>query len=301
MKVSSMNYLFSQGVKNIWTNRIMSVASYCILVVALLLSGFTLLFIENINLIVGGVEDKNEVVIFLNDDLPEQAVQSVGVTLENLNNVSSVDFRSKEDGFAEIKKNMTDAENLLNYIGDESPLPDSYLVKIADITNISPTLMEINAIDGIASVNAPNDFVSILTGVKSLISIFSITILAALVIVSLVIISNAARASVEMRKRDIAIMKLVGATNGFIKTPFFVEGMTIGILAGISAFLITYFGYNSLTETLMEDSTTWTIVGIKGFLSLDGILIKMIATYILVGAIISGFGTVLSTRKHVKI
>lgn len=301
MKLSSMNYLFGQGIKNIWTNRIMSFASFCILMVSLLLIGMTMLFVANINAIVGSVENKNEVIIFLNDDITDDNIEQMGVKLRNMDNISEVVFYSKEEAFDEIKAGMENSEELFKYVGDESPLPDSYRVKVKDIEKMSTTLMSINKLEGIYKIKAPNDFVNILTELKSFISLLSMVVLGALVIVCLVIISNASRASVEMRKREIAIMRLVGATQSFIKIPFFVEGMVLGILAGAAAAGITLFAYSKLSLTLMQDTTLWTAMGITGLIPFKTIMWKVIIGYIAAGAAVSALGTVMSTSKYVKI
>lgn len=296
-----MNYLFGQGIKNIWTNRIMSFASFCILMVSLLLIGMTMLFVANINSFVGSVENKNEVIIFLNDDITEENIEQMGVKLNNMDNISEVVFYSKDDAFDNIKAGMENSEELFQYVGEESPLPDSYRVKVKDIEKMSSTLMAINKLEGIYKIKAPNDFVNILTELKSFISLLSMVVLGALVIVCLVIISNAERASVEMRKREIAIMRLVGATQSFIKIPFFVEGMVLGILAGAAAAGITLLAYSKLSETLMQDTTLWTAMGITGLIPLKSIMWEIIIAYIAAGAIVSAIGTVMSTSKYVKI
>ncbi len=301
MKLSSMNYLFSQGIKNIWTNRIMSFTSFCILMVSLLLIGFSTLCIANINSIVGSVENKNEVIIFLNDDVTDDDIEQMGTKLRNMDNIAEVSFYSKEEAFEEIKAGIENADELFNYVGEESPLPDSYRVKVKNIEKMSRTLMDINRLNGIYTVKAPNDFVKILTELKSFISLLSVVVLGALVVVSLVIILNASRASVDMRKREIAIMRFVGATNSFIKIPFFVEGMTIGVLAGLVAALITVIGYRELNNVLMQDTTIWTAMGITGLISLNDIIWKIFIGYIAAGALISAVGTVMSTRKYVKV
>lgn len=301
MKLSSMNYLFSQGIKNIWTNRIMSFTSFCILMVSLLLIGFSTLCIANINSIVGSVENKNEVIIFLNDDVTDDDIEQMGTKLRNMDNIAEVNFYSKEEAFEEIKAGIENSDELFNYVGDESPLPDSYRVKVKDIEKMSRTLMDINRLNGIYTVKAPNDFVKILTELKSFISLLSVVVLGALVVVSLVIILNASRASVDMRKREIAIMRFVGATNSFIKIPFFVEGMTIGVLAGLVAAVITVIGYRELNNVLMQDTTIWTAMGITGLISLNDIIWKIFIGYIAAGALISAVGTVMSTRKYVKV
>ncbi len=301
MKLRSMSYLFGQGLKNIWTNRIMSFATFCILVVSLLLIGFTMLFIANINSFVGSVENKNEVIIFLKDDVTQEDIAAMGNGLEAIDNISEIKFYSKDEAFAEIKANMQDSEELFQYVGEESPLPDSYRVKVRDIENMNETIMQINKLDNIYTLKAPNDFVNILTELKSFIMIISLVVLSALVLVSLVIISNAARASVETRKREITIMRLVGATQAFIKIPFFVEGMVLGVLAGLAASVITIVGYSELSSMLLQNNDFWTAMGISGFVSLDSIIWQIVLGYIAIGAVVSAIGTVMSTRKHIKV
>lgn len=303
MKLSSMNYLFGQGMKNIWTNRIMSVASFCILSVSLLLIGFTMLFTANINRFVSGVENKNEVVIFLDEDVDSTMASAMENTIRNIQNVESVTFYSKDEALEDMKKSMEsdNADQLFSYVGEDNPLPDAFRIRIADIEKISPTLMDINRLDGIDSIKSPTDFINILTGLKRFIGIVSAVILLALILVSLVIISNAARASVDIRKREIAIMKLVGATNTFIKVPFFVEGMFLGALAGIFASVVTCLGYSELVKVLSQDMTVWSIMSVNGFIPMSEFVVKLVIGYAAAGMIISAFGTVMSTRKYLKV
>ncbi len=281
----------------------MSVASFCILSVSLLLIGFTLLFTANINRFVSGVENKNEVVIFLDEDVDSTMASAMENTIRNIQNVESVVFYSKDEALDDMKKSMEsdNADELFSYVGEDNPLPDAFRIRIADIEEISPTLMDINRLDGIDSIKSPTDFINILTGLKRFIGIVSAVILLALILVSLVIISNAARASVDIRKREIAIMKLVGATNTFIKVPFFVEGMFLGALAGIFASAVTCFGYSELIKVLSQDMTIWSIMSVNGFIPVSEFVVKLVIGYAAAGMIISGFGTVMSTRKYLKV
>lgn len=281
----------------------MSVASFCILSVSLLLIGFTLLFTANINRFVSGVENKNEVVIFLDEDVDSTMASAMENTIRNIQNVESVVFYSKDEALEDMKKSMEsdNADELFSYVGEDNPLPDAFRLRIADIEEISPTLMDINRLDGIDSIKSPTDFINILTGLKRFIGIVSAVILLALILVSLVIISNAARASVDIRKREIAIMKLVGATNTFIKVPFFVEGMFLGALAGIFASAVTCFGYSELIKVLSQDMTIWSIMSVNGFIPVSEFVVKLVIGYAAAGMIISGFGTVMSTRKYLKV
>lgn len=301
MRVSSAAYLFKQGLRNIWNNRIMSLASFCILTVSLLMVGFTVIFSANINSFISDIEGKNEVIIYLTDDADDEYIEELGDKLRTTDNVAAVSFYSKEDAFTDIKKNMSDAEDIFSYLGDESPLPDAYRIKIRDISKMSSTLMAINSFEHIEKVKAPYDFVNVLTGLKTIISLVSLIILAALIVVSFVIISNTTRASVDIRKREISIMKFVGATNFFIKVPFFVEGLVMGTLAGAAAAALTWVGYDSLVDLLSTETTLFTAMGTNGFIPIEKFIVYIVVGYIAAGALISAVGTVMSTRKYVKV
>ena len=262
--------------------------------------GFAVIFSANINSFINDIEGKNEVVIFLTDDADDDYIQQLGDKLRSTPNISDVTFYSKEQAFEDIKKDTPNAEEIFSYI-ETSPLPDSYRIKIKDISQMSSTLMAINSFEHIEKVKAPYDFVNVLTGLKAIITVVSIIIIAALIIVSFVIISNTTRASVDIRKREISIMRFVGATNLFIKVPFFVEGLTVGTLAGIVASVLTWVGYDSLVNLLSSETTLFAAMGTTGFIPLNRFMVYAVIAYIAAGALISAVGTVISTRKYVKV
>lgn len=301
MRPSSTAYLFKQGLRNIWNNRIMSAASFCILTVSLLIVGFTAIFTVNINSFISDIEGKNEVIIYISDDAGDEYIEELGQKLRATDNVASVSFYSKEEAFSDIKKDMPDAEEIFSYLGDESPLPDAYRIRISDISRMSSTLMAINSMEHIEKVKAPYDFVNVLTGIKNIMTFVCAIILAALVVVCFVIISNTTRASVSIRKKEIAIMRLVGATNSFIKVPFFIEGLTMGVFSGAAASALTLAGYSSFVDILSTETTLFAALGTDGFIPLESFALHIVAGYILAGAVISAGGTVMSTRKYVKV
>ncbi len=305
MRISSFRYLVKQGIRNIWTNRMMSFASFCVLLVSMLLIGFSLLFIANINMFIGSVEDRNEVIIFLEDNVSDERIEEMNNALVQMDNISKVSFYSKEEAWEDMKADIPNANELFAYIdgeGQESPLIDAFRIRVADIDRMSSTLMEINKMDDIYDIRSPGDFIDILSGLKSMIAVISIVVLSALLAVSLVIIYNTTRASVDFRKKEINIMKYVGATNTFIKIPFFIEGMLMGILAGGVATLLTVLGYRELTELLMRDTTLWSVFNVSSFIPLEGtLLIAMALCYVASGAVIGAIGTVMSTGKYLKV
>ncbi|MGN0666034.1 MAG: permease-like cell division protein FtsX [Huintestinicola sp.] len=301
MRLSSSAYLFKQGIRNIWNNRIMSIASFCIMTVSLLMVGVTIIFTANINSFISDIEGKNEVVIFLDDGLDEERLNEIHNQLIATENIADVSFYSKEEAFEDLKKDIDDAEEIFSYLGEESPLPDAFRLKIKDISKMSSTLFAINSIENITKVKAPYDFVNVLTGLKTIVGMVSVLMLAALIIVSFVIISNTTRASVDIRKREIYIMKYVGATNTFVKIPFFIEGLAMGILAGIAASALTWIGYDKLVELLSAETTILSALSIDGFIPLESFIVYIVIGYIAIGAIISSVGTVFSTNKYVKV
>ncbi len=301
MKLCSVGYLLKQGIRNIGNNNIMSFASFCIMTVSLIMIGFTLIFSMNINSFISDIEGKNEVIIFLSDDADDEYIESLGEKLSALDNVADVSFYSKEEAFNDVKKDMEDADDIFSYLGDESPLPDAYRIKIADISEMSSTLMTINSFEKIEKVKAPYDFVNVLTGLKTIVSIVSLIMLGALAIVSVIIISNTTHASVNMRKREIDIMKFVGATNFFVKVPFFVEGFIIGILSGVVAAVATYLCYNGIVELLSSETTLFMALGTGGFIPIETFFVYIAVGYLVVGALLSAIGTVSCTRKYVKV
>lgn len=304
MRISSMKYLVGQGVKNIWTNRVMSFASFCVLTVSLLLVGFSLLATMNINRFVSGIENRNEVILYLDDNITDEAIAEIDGVLKSTENVSSVVFYSKEQAWEDEKAKYENADEIFAYF-EESPLPDAFRIKISDVSKMRRTITAIDARFAsqgyIINIKSPDDFASILTSLKSTIAIISSAIIIALAIASMVIISNATRASVFARSREINIMKYVGATNTFIRIPFFVEGMLTGAVAGIVSSVATWLVYEKVIDILYQENNLWKALGMGEFIPYDTIWLKVSLAYVIVGIVFGAIGTAASTRKHLKV
>lgn len=301
MKLSGVRYLTRQGFDNVWKNRMMAFASFCVLLVSLLLVGLSILFYININSIIGGIENKNEVIVFLDENITPAQTMETEVLLKQIDNIDEVRFYSKDDAFEDMKKSMSEYEELFDSLGDDNPLVDSFRIKIKDISLTSETVTLINELDHIYSIRAPYDFVNILTEMKKIIALVASAIIIALAIVSMVIISNTTKASVFARRNEISIMKYVGATNTFIRIPFFVEGMITGMAAGIAATVITWLGYDAVVDLLTNEVNILNIIGMGSIVSFSDIVLKVALSYILAGAFVGALGSVLSTRKHLNV
>ena len=299
MKFSSFRYLVGQGFDNVWKNRVMAFASFCVLLVSLLLVGLSVLFYININSIIGGIEDKNEVIVYLMDGTTEERVTEIGDTLTQMDNIASVMLYTKEEAFADLKSNMADQAEVFDSLGEDNPLPDAYRIRVADISRMDETLTATESIPDVEYVSSPDSFVELLTEVRRVVTIVALAIIAALFIVSMVIISNTTRASVFSRRREISIMQSVGATKGFIRFPFFIEGMINGFMAGVFATLLTWFSYDSLVSLLGRFDVLSTI-GLGNVIPYNKIGIFVMLAYIAAGSLIGAFGSVFSTRVHLK-
>lgn len=301
MKLSGFKYLTGQGIENIWKNRMMAFASFCVLLVSLLLVGMSVLFYMNLTSMIGGIEDKNEVIIYLNEDTTDQEIAEFQTELEQISNISKITFYSKEQAFEDLKKSMSDYEVLFDSLGDDNPLIDGFRIQIADISKISTTISEIETLDHIYSIRAPMDFVNILTELRKIVTVIFGVIIAALVVISVVIVSNATKASVFARREEIQIMKYVGATNSFIRIPFFVEGMITGFLAGCVALAITWFGYDSLVGLLTGQADILSVIGMGSIIPFQNLVWKVAAAYLLSGTLFGAFGSMISMRKHLNV
>lgn len=301
MKASGIKYLIGQGVDNIWKNRMMSFASFCVLLVSLLLVGLSVLAYYNVNTIIGGVEKKNEVIVYLEDGTTDPQLKQIGEDLRRLPNVTEVSFYSKEEAYESLKQSMADYEVLFDSLGDDNPLVDAYRIKVDNIDRIMDTIEQIRMFGHIYSIRAPYDFVNVLVQLRKILTWVMGAIIMAMVIVSMVIISNTTKASVYSRREEIQIMKYVGATDAFIRFPFFVEGMITGFFAGVLALGMTWLVYNALVSTLQNQSALLSIIGMGNIIQFSEIYIPVAACYVLGGALIGAMGSAVSTRKYINV
>lgn len=277
----------------------MAFASFCVLLVSLLLVGISVLFYVNINAIIGGIEDKNEVIVYLSETTTEARRTEIGEELAAMNNIASVQLYTKEEAFEDLKVDMSDQAIVFESLGDDNPLLDAYRIRVADISKMDETISATKKMQDVDSVRSPDSFVELLTEMRRVVTIVAIAIIIALFIVSMVIISNTTRASVFSRRREISIMQSVGATKAFIRFPFFIEGMINGFMAGVFATLLTWFAYDSLVNLLGRFDVLSTI-GLGNVIPLSRIYVIVMLSYILAGSLIGAFGSVLSTRVHLR-
>ena len=301
MKASGVRYLVNQGIENIWKNRMMAFASFCVLLASLLLVGISVLFYMNITSMIGGVEDKNEVIVYLDEDTTDSEISEFQGELQKLGNIQSITFYSREQAFEDLKKSMSDYEVLFDSLGDDNPLIDGFRIKIQNIDYISDTITQIEQLDHVYSIRAPMDFVNLLTEIRKIVTLICSVLIIALLIICIVIISNTTKASVFARREEIQIMKYVGATNTFIRVPFFVEGLLTGLLAGAVALVITWFAYDSLVELLTGQADFLSVIGMGSIIPFKNVVGRVTLTYLGDGGLFGALGAIFSMRKHLNV
>ena len=303
MKLSGVKYLANQGVENIWKNKMMAFATFCVLLISLLLVGMAGLFYVNVNSMIQGLGSQNEVVVLMQLGTTDEQNTAAQEAIAAIENVDTIDFISKEEALDRQRTNLPSAQRIFNdYIGDDASfMPDGFSVTVKNNDQIADTTAEIAAIDGVQSANASPQISEFLRELRRVVSLIAGAVIIALAVVSMIIISNTTKASVFARREEIQIMKYAGATNAFIRMPFFVEGMVTGFVAGVGSFFITWAVYRSIYNVLINQSMLMNTFGAGSLIPFNKIRIIVLIAYIVVGAFIGALGSVISTRKHIDV
>lgn len=292
MQLSGLGYLVKEGFRNVWTNRIMSIASICVLVSCLVLTGSAVLFSMNVQNLVDTVSDNNETVVYLKDDVSKIEAVYIGKEIEKVKNVTKADYYPKDEAFKDYKEKLSD--EVFAYLKDDNPLPDAYKVTMGDLSKYDGTVEKILAVKGVDSVRNRRDIAKRLTEVNNLVQTLSIAIMIALTIISLFIISNTIRATMYNRRFEISIMKSVGATDTFVRVPFVVEGMAIGLIASIISSVMIIFLYDGIIN-ICSNVIPFTPIPITSVILYFALI--FIGAGIVIG-VLSGF---ISIRKYLKL
>ena len=304
MRGSSFGYLIKEGARSLYANRLMSFASIGTLVACMLLIGASMLFSMNVNEIVGYVEQINEMVAYVEDDVDEQGLREIEASLALVDNIDmdrSI-YVDKQTALQEQQELLGDNAALLEGLeGDENPLPNSFRLKLRDLSQTTSTEMQVEAIEGIDSVRAPNEVAEILTSIRHAVSAGGLFIVALLVAVSLVIIANTIKVTVFNRRKEISIMKYVGATDTFIRLPFFVEGFLLGLISAMLAFGLLWLGYDGLLRLVAQNPSAWIQQASQSLLPFREMAPRLFLWFAAGGVGVGVFGSMFFVSKYLKV
>lgn len=299
MRSSNVRYLVNKGVSSVWKNFIMSFASFSILLVSLLLVSCATLFMMNANIIMGNIEDTNEITVYIQKNATPEQLQHVGDVMRSNGNLTDIRYYSSKEALEDFKKDMAEYADLLEYL-EENPMPETYLARVVDIANIRATVTAVESIEAVEQVKAPYDFAGALMNIRQMLTVIVVAVLTTLIVVSIVIVSNTIRASVFARRGEISIMKYVGATDSFIKLPFFVEGCFIGILAGAASWGVTWLIYDAIFSLFTDSLTLWEMFGFFNLIPFDAVKFPLLGISCLAGALLGAAGTLISMGKYLN-
>ena len=301
MKWSSFRYLTKQGLHNLRANRLMSLASIGVLTACLLLTGIAGLFSANVNSLVEYLGDQNETMVYLDQGLSDEQLASVDQTLRSMPGLAAVTYVSQEEVLETYKGYMSEYADLFNDFEEDNPFHANYRVVLEDLNQMDGMIAQLEQIDGVYSVSAPTQLSSVFLTIQRAVTYAGWALVAVLALVSVVVISNTIRLTVFARRKEINIMKYVGATNGFIRWPFFVEGTSVGLISGLLAAGLVIGAYALVVNKVGAMSGFWGPILGSCLLSVGQVWPIVLGAFLIFGVIIGSIGTATSIRKYLEV
>lgn len=317
MRISTFGYVGKQGVKNIWRNKMFSLASIATMSACIFLFGLFFSILVNFQYIIKSAEEGVAITVFFNDDATEEQKKEIGEQLESRDDVSEVKYVSADDAWAEFQKEyFGDNPELAEGFKDDNPLAgsDNYEVYmktvkgdnkdlIAKSKSLSATQQDLvkfaQSLDGVGQVNKSDVVANTLSSVNMLVAYVSIAIIAILLGVSIFLISNTVTTGITVRKEEIAIMKYIGAKDFVVRSPFVIEGLIIGLFGAVIPLALLYFLYDKAVVYIMEKFSI--LKNIITFLPVGNVYIYLLPIGLAMGIGIGFLGSYFTVRKHLRV
>lgn len=302
MKSNSFFYSLGQSFKNIGRNKVFFVASVATIAACVFMVGMFLAIIMNFNHILEEAESSVCITVFFDEGLPEENIKAIGSEIESWSEVSSIEYTSAEEAWENFKGDyFKDNPELAEGFADDNPLADSasYSIYLNDISTQADIVSRIEAIEGVRQVNKSEVTAGALSEFGTIAGIVSIAIIIVLLAVSIFLISNTIITGITMHKDEIHIMKYVGATDFFVKSPYVFEGIIIGLIGAIIPLIILVVIYQKAISYVVTQLETITTV--FTFLPLSDVLAYLVPVSLIIGAGIGFIGSMIATTKHIKV
>ena len=296
MRINNFFYLIKEGVKGIFKHGFMSFAAVCVTVACLLIVGSFSILMYNVNIMVEDLNQTNEIMVYVDDTMPEAEAKSIGTKINMIENVLQADFVPREEALQNFIEDHKDEQSSFSGL-EASDLRHRFRVILEDNALIEETAAQIEDLPGVVKIRAEYELAQGFTTLQQVLELASYAIIAVLLAVSLLIISNTVKLAMYDRKDEIAIMKMVGATNGFIRLPFIVEGFTLGMIGAALAFGMEWGMYDALVaEIALVDA-----LQLFNFVPFQELLIPMIAVFVSAGLFVGVVGSWTSIRKFMNV
>ncbi|MCI5993146.1 MAG: permease-like cell division protein FtsX [Clostridiales bacterium] len=295
MKKNNIGYLLREGVRGVFLHGFMSFAAVCVTVACLIIMGSFSLILYDLHVMILDLEKENQVLVYIGENYSEARAKSVGSQINMISNVHEATFVSRQEALDDFIAEQGDEATFSGL--DASTFRDRYVVSMEDSALTLQTVEHIEQIEGVADVSVHYEITNGFQTVQRVLNVASMAIIAVLFVVSLFIISNTVKLSMYGRKEEIAIMKMVGATNSFIRLPFVVEGFILGVLGAAIAFFLEWGLYDFVGAKIAAIDTL-QLVTVVPFTE----VIEIVAlAYAVTGFFVGVFGSVLSIRKFLKV
>lgn len=295
MRLNNIGYLLKEGFKGIFTHGFMSFASVCVTVACLLIVGSFSILSYNLDVMVEELNQTSEILVYVDSTLSDAEARSIGTKINTLSNILKATYISREEALEDF---VEDHEGDSAFSGVQAQdLRHRYVVVLEDNTQMKQTDTQLKQIPGVAKTSAAYELAEGFSTIQNVIHIVSIAVIAILLVVSLLIISNTVKLAMYDRKDEIAIMKMVGATNAFIRLPFQVEGFTLGMLGAALAFGLEWILYDALTIRIAEIDS----LQLFKLVAFQELLIPMVATFAAAGLFVGIVGSWTSIRKFMNV
>lgn len=294
MRLNNIGYLVKEGVKGIFKHGFMSFASVTVIMACLIIMGVFTLLGMNINSVISDLEAQNELVAFIDDSMSTEEAKGLESILLKVPNVSAVEFVSRDEAMEEFK---ADYEQGLFEEIDASVFRDRFIVHIDNIEETEQTQRGLMQVAGVAKVNAHLEYAEGFIKVRNIVNLVSVILVSILAVVSVFIMSNTIKLATFTRREEIAIMKMVGATNMFIRLPFVIEGLILGVLGGGLAFGCVWGLYELTCQNLLSGF----IGGIVDIVPFSIVMMPLLVVFLAVGVFVGAFGGNIAIRSYLKV
>ena len=299
MRYNVFSYLVGEGFKSTFKQKKMTSASIIIMCATMFIFGLFFVIGENVNSVIKQIESEQGIQIFIEEEATESEIENLGNEIKNIEGVNKVTFVSKEDALNSMKTVLDNNQELLDGWDEENPFPASYFVTLTDLSLNEEVQDKIFKLDHVDEIESQNNTINKLQELANGIQILTIIILVLLIVISIFIISYTIKLTVHARRREISIMKYVGATNSFIRGPFIVEGIIIGVISAVITLVILGLSYNGVMGGI-GDSVLVQDIGI-GLLSFSDMFLLVLIVYLILGIGIGILGSIISMRKYLKV
>ena len=300
MKYNVLNYLIKEGFRSVFKNKKATIASLGTMCATMFIFGLFFALGENINFFVKGLEEDQAIRVNIDKTATDEEIEELKEELKKIPgvNAESIELKSEQEGMDSLKEQLGNNAYVLDSY-DARVLPKAYIVRLTDLELNMEVQEKITKLENVSSITSANKTVSVLVGVANGIKLVTITLLALLIVISVFIISNTIKLTVHARRKEISIMKYVGATNGFIRFPFVVEGIVIGLLAGAITILLLGLAYNGIMPTIANSEISISM-GIS-IVSFSELFSSIVAVYLILGIGIGVIGSSISMRKYLEV